>query len=44
MGDVGAATVPLELAAHIAAGCTETLSLNRSDAGDVSGTISVSPL
>ena len=44
MGDLGAATVPTELAAHIATGCTETLVLDRSDAGDVSGAISVSAL
>lgn len=44
MGDLGAATVPVELAAHIAAGCPETLCLDRSDAGDVSAAISVSAL
>jgi len=41
MGALGAASVPLELAAHIAAGCASSLTLDRSDAGDVSAAISV---
>ena len=43
VGDVGAASVALDLVAAIAVGLFEPMHIQRADAGDVSGAISVAP-